>query len=96
MFIISITYTANIDQVDKCLEQHITFIDEQYALGDFSASGRKVPRTGGIIFSCVSSRSEIESIMKQDPFYKEQVAEFEITEFIPTKTSPGFSCILEN
>ena len=96
MFIISITYADSIDQVDKCLERHVTFIDEQYALGNFSASGRKVPRTGGIILSCVSSRSEIESIMKQDPFYREQLADFEITEFIPTKTSPDFACIIES
>ena len=47
MFIISLTYKVPLDRIDEELNNHVEFLKEQYALGNFQASGRKVPRTGG-------------------------------------------------
>jgi len=87
MFIINITYTTELENVDPFLEEHIEFLNEQYELGHFLASGRKVPRTGGIILSKVASRVELEKIIEKDPFKKNDLADYELTEFIPSKTS---------
>lgn len=95
MFIVSITYTSELDQVDKHIEDHVAYLDKQYSLGNFLASGRKVPRTGGIILSSVESLDELNTIVEQDPFYKSQVASYAITEFIPTKAAPNLVCLLE-
>lgn len=86
MFIISLTYIKPIEEVDALLEEHVEYLKEQYELGHFLASGRKVPRTGGIILTHAVSREDIETIITLDPFYRNQVAEYEVTEFCPTMT----------
>lgn len=86
MFIISLTYIKSLEEVDALLEEHIAYLKEQYALGNFLASGRKVPRTGGVILARAVSREEVETIITLDPFYRHQVASYEITEFSPTMT----------
>ena len=84
MFIISLTYIKPLEEVDALLEEHVVYLKEHYALGHFLASGRKVPRTGGVILARGVSREEIETIITLDPFYRHHVAEYEITEFSPT------------
>ncbi|MFA6630592.1 MAG: YciI family protein, partial [Sulfuricurvum sp.] len=68
---------------------------EQYALGHFLASGRKVPRTGGVILARGASCEEIEAIVTLDPFYRHGVAEYEITEFSPTMTVDALEFLRE-
>ena len=51
MFIISLTYTQSLEAIDQHLEAHVAFLKEQYAKGLFIASGRKVPRSGGVILA---------------------------------------------
>lgn len=87
MFIINITYKTDLKTVDSFLNQHIDFLNEQYQLGHFIASGRKVPRTGGIILSNIQNKAQLEEIILKDPFKKEELATYEIIEFVLSKTS---------
>ena len=50
MFVVLITYLKPISEIDAQLADHVRFLDEQYAKGLFLASGRQVPRTGGVIY----------------------------------------------
>jgi len=86
MFIIDLTYKTELEKVDHYLNEHIEFLNEQYELGNFLASGRKIPRTGGIILSRVENKSELEKIIEKDPFNINELADYELTEFIPSKT----------
>ncbi|WP_297891362.1 YciI family protein [Shewanella sp.] len=95
MFVVSLTYKKPIAEVEPHLAAHICYLDECYAKGIFIASGRKVPRTGGVILAKAESRAALEAILQQDPFYLEDVAEFEVIEFIPTKTAPGLEALIE-
>lgn len=95
MFIISLTYKETLEKVDKELDHHIQFLKDQYSLGNFIASGRKVPRTGGIIISQVKDKSELERIIQNDPFYKNDLAVYDLIEFIPSMTSDELKCFLE-
>ena len=90
MFIASLTYKVALDEVDKHLNDHVAYLKKQYADGNFIASGRKVPRTGGIILSNLETEDELRSILQEDPFYKMQIADYEITEFIPSMVGAGF------
>lgn len=94
MFIFDLTYIKPLSDVDAHLSQHIEFLNEYYDKQIFVCSGRKIPRTGGIILCNCSDMEEAKAIMKQDPFYKEKIAEYEITEFIPSKTSKEFAAVL--
>ena len=93
MFIVSLTYTAALDEVDKHLEAHVAYLKQEYAEGSFVASGRKIPRTGGIILSCMKNREELDAVIARDPFHKAGVAEYDITEFVPGMVAEGFEIL---
>lgn len=95
MFIVSVNYVKPLDQIDSFLEEHIEFLKVQYEKKAFIVSGRKVPRTGGIILAKTKDKKELDEILKQDPFYKNGVAEYDITEFIPSMTLPEFANLNE-
>lgn len=85
MFIITLTYTKPIEDVEKALNAHIEYLNKYYELNTFICSGRKVPRTGGVILCRAESIEHVWSIIKQDPFYQQDVANYEVIEFAPTK-----------
>lgn len=85
MFIITLTYQKNLDEVERHLADHISFLDKYYASGHFICSGRKNPRTGGVILAHRTNREDIKRIIQEDPFYQHQTASYEIIEMIPTK-----------
>ncbi|MCZ9884708.1 YciI family protein [Arthrobacter sp. B2a2-09] len=87
LFVIDLTYLADIVEVERYLDEHRDFLERQYKAGIFLASGRKEPRTGGVILAS-GTRSAIADALEDDPFKKHHVAEYSITEFVPTKTSP--------
>lgn len=87
MFVVSLTYTVDLNQVDQVLQQHIAYLDEQYRLGHFLASGRKEPRTGGVILATAADRAELEAILAQDPFYQAELALYDITEVIVSRAA---------
>ena len=90
MFIVSLTYIVDLEEVDKLLPKHIEYLKKQYEEGTFIASGRKIPRTGGVIFSKLDTIKELEKVLNQDPFKINNLAKYEIQEFIPSMTSDDF------
>lgn len=95
MFIINLTYKSDIERIDKFLEDHNKFLNKQYALGKFIASGRKIPRTGGIILSKLDNKSELEEIIEKDPFKMNGLADYELTEFVVSKASEEMSVLMK-
>ncbi len=94
MFIFNLTYIKPLTVVERVLSAHIAYLDEHYADQSFLCSGPKEPRTGGVILCNCPSREEAEEIMRQDPFYKEDIARYEIIEFTPSKSAEVLSKIL--
>ncbi|SFB74401.1 Uncharacterized conserved protein YciI, contains a putative active-site phosphohistidine [Flexibacter flexilis DSM 6793] len=90
MFLISLTYKKDLQELDAHLPAHSAFLDKYYQAGKLIVSGRKVPRTGGIILAHQLTRTELEQILTEDPFYTNGLADYEITEFTPTKHAPEF------
>lgn len=88
MFIISLTYQKSLEEVDAHLSAHVEFLKMHYAKGVFIASGRKIPRDGGVIVALSPTRSDIEAVIALDPFYIHGVAQYDIIEFVPSMTSP--------
>ena len=95
MFIISLTYKYPLTEVDKHLEAHVAYLQQQYADGYFIASGRKIPRTGGLIIAKAASREELEAILAKDPFAKADLADYDITEFTASMVAAGFENLQE-
>jgi len=89
MFVILVTYKKSLEVVDKHIADHATFLDQGYEKNYFLVSGRKNPRTGGVIISQLTDRSQLENIIKHDPFYTHEIADYEIIEFVPGKFHPN-------
>ena len=81
MFVIELTYTAPLADIDASMRAHVTFLKKYYAAGNFLVSGRKVPREGGIILAVGDSREQIEAIAREDPFYARGLADVRVVEF---------------
>ena len=78
MYIVSLNYIKEVSEVEKYLEEHIKFLEKYYEMGKFICSGRKNPRTGGVILLNAESLAEVESIILEDPFNANEIAEYEI------------------
>lgn len=96
MYIISLTYKVSLDIVNQHLNSHIDYLDEQYKLGNFQVSGRKVPRTGGIILSTLKDKQQLVAVLEKDPFKIHNLATYDIIEFVPSKTSDEFAFLQEH
>lgn len=94
MFVIKLTYTKPLEVVTNLRPAHLEFLDKYYAKNVFVASGRQNPPVGGIIIATHTSKEELEKIIKEDPFYIEKVAEYEITEFSPNKFNPAIKDLI--
>jgi uncharacterized protein YciI len=81
MFIIELTYTADLARIDAAMRAHMQFVNAHYASGHFIVSGRKIPRAGGIIVAVGRDRAEIEAIAQQDPFVTKGLATARVVEF---------------
>jgi len=81
MFVVELIYKVDLAEIDAHMVAHVKFLKKYYASGNFLVSGRKIPRDGGIILAVGKSRSDIEAIVKEDPFHEHGLADFRIIEF---------------
>ncbi|WP_320175200.1 YciI family protein [Maridesulfovibrio sp.] len=95
MYILNLSYIKPLENIDALLEEHIKFLEKYYKKGLFIASGRKVPRTGGIILTKNIGLEQLEKAINEDPFKREGVAEYEIIQFIPTMMADGYEILKE-
>jgi uncharacterized protein YciI len=84
MFLILLQYIRPLTAIEHYLDAHLAFLEKYYQSGQFILSGRRKPRSGGLILCKASSRKEVEQIIAEDPFDKYQLALYEIIEFEPT------------
>lgn len=94
MFVIKLTYKASIAKIDELRPDHLKFLDQYYENGLFLASGRQEPLVGGIIIALGDDKTKIEDVIKQDPFYQYDVADFEIIQFHANKFHPKLKDLL--
>ena len=88
MFILSLTYIAPFDEIDEQIEAHMEWVKKGYDDGHFIASGRRVPRTGGVILA-KGERAAMEAFCATDPFVMYGVAQYDIAEVAFSTVVPG-------
>ena len=81
MFVIELAYKVGLDQIDAAMKSHVAFLRRYYAAGNFVASGRKVPRDGGVILAVAESKQALDAIVREDPFVSRGLADYRIIEF---------------
>jgi uncharacterized protein YciI len=80
MLVIELTYLKPLSEVNLFVDEHRAFINKYTQQGIFITSGPKVPRDGGVILSHADC-DVIDEIIKEDPFCREQIAEFRFIQF---------------
>lgn len=88
MFILTLRYIVPLADVDRHYDDHIAWLEDGYASGMFLASGREVPRRGGVILAR-GERSDVEAMAARDPFVTGRVATCDVSEFDITTTVDG-------
>jgi uncharacterized protein YciI len=80
-----------LEEVDRLIDGHKAYLERNYAAGRFIVSGRREPRTGGVILARAASTADIEAVIAEDPFSQEGVAEYQVVEFLPGTWADGFA-----
>ena len=94
LFVVVLTYVVDIDEIATHRPAHLEFLDQHYKAGVFVVSGRQVPLQGGLIIARNKTRSELEELFKDDPFYQHQLARYDIYEFTPNRFAEGLEATL--
>ncbi len=94
MFLVLLTYTQPLAQVDAHLDEHRAFLQRHYASGALLLSGRKEPREGGVILARAASLAELQALLAEDPFQRHGLADYQIVPFTPTLAAPGLEHLL--
>ncbi len=88
MFVVLLHYVKPLETVDQHMKAHMTFVRACYREKVFLVSGRRVPRTGGVILARAPSKEELVEIIERDPFVVEGIATYEIIEFNSSQCAP--------
>ncbi|WP_422084339.1 YciI family protein [Variovorax sp.] len=89
MFIVTLTYIRPLEELDALMDAHVAWLKKHYESGLFVASGRQVPRKGGVILARSGDRAALEALLARDPFVQDGVARTDVIEFVPSMTAPG-------
>lgn len=95
MFLVVLEYIRPIEEVEKYLAEHVAYLDKKYEEKKIIFSGRRNPRIGGVILINEKDKTIADQIVHEDPFYKNEVAKFDIIEFTPSKYDPRFASLVE-
>ena len=94
MFVVTLTYAVEPARVQAASDAHLAWVDRQFDAGVFVASGRSVPRTGGVIMARGVSREELDRLLATDPFAEQALATYDVKEFEPRRAAPGLEGLL--
>ncbi len=95
MYIIELTYIVPLEELDAHMTDHVKYLHKYYKQNKFVTSGRKVPRTGGIILALADSLEEVNQVISEDPFFIHNLAEFKVTEFQTSQMHPLMKPLLK-
>ncbi|QFI54616.1 YciI family protein [Aeromonas simiae] len=96
MFVVTLTYVRALAEIDALIPAHVEWLKAHYAAGHFLASGRRVPRTGGVILAHGLTREALEQVLASDPFRLAGVADYEVLEFVPSMSAAGLEALQES
>ena len=91
--VIILRYVVPIEEIDRHMADHVAWLTRGYAEGVFLASGRQVPRTGGVILTRGHKR-EVEALVATDPFVASGAAVADVIEFTASMAASGFTALL--
>jgi len=94
IYVAVLTYVRPVEEIDAQMQAHVAWLRKGYEDGVFLASGRRIPRTGGVILARGDSLEAIESRLSEDPFQRLGLAKVEIIPFQASMTAEALKDIV--
>lgn len=81
IYVIVLIYVKPLEKVDSQIPEHVEWLKKGYSDGVCLASGRRVPRNGGVIIAKYDCAESLEELPRQDRFQNINIAKSEIIPF---------------
>jgi len=94
MFLVMINYKKPIERVDQFVGLHREYLNQHYENNSFIVSGPRNPRIGGVMLSHLKNKEDLMKIIYNDPYFINDVADYEVIEFNPVKYHADFAKFL--
>lgn len=91
IYVAILSYIRPLEEIDAQIPAHLEWLREGYEDGIFLASGRRIPRTGGVILARGETLDGLKARMQKDPFQRLGLATVEIIPFEASMTSDTLS-----
>jgi uncharacterized protein YciI len=75
MYILFINFTKSLQDIQPVFPAHLEFIDAHIKTGKFILSGGLTGKPAGMALANVNNGDELQALLAEDPFVREQVAE---------------------
>ena len=93
MCVVLLAYDAPLEAIDAAMSRHVAWLDAAYAEDLVVASGRRVPRTGGVVVMR-GDRAGVEALVATDPFVAEGLARAEVIAFTASMAAPALAALV--
>ncbi|TCS96793.1 YciI family protein [Hazenella coriacea] len=90
MFLVLIHYKLPYEEVQNYVQAHRDYLEGLYQQKKLIVSGPMKDLTGGVILMNVQTEEEAQEIITHDPYYINQVGEYEVIPFSPVKSDIKF------
>ena len=90
LFVIILTYIGPIEEINRRLDAHRSWLAGHYRAGRFLLSGPLAPRSGGLVLARCENREVLEAMLADDPFAIHGLAAYEIKAFNPSLRAGDF------
>jgi uncharacterized protein YciI len=84
MFIVILTFSKPVEEIDRHLAAHKVWIKKGFDDGVFVLAGSQRPRTGGALLALGDDRASLEARIALDPFVQNEVVSAQILQVVPT------------
>ncbi|MGW7102873.1 YciI family protein [Streptomyces sp. NPDC054838] len=89
MFVVTVTYTAPPDEVDRWRPAHGDWLNQLISRQLLLVAGRQVPLVGGVYLAPRMPAEELDRLLATDPYVLKGVAAHSVVEFTPLLVAAG-------
>ncbi|MER6949065.1 YciI family protein [Nonomuraea sp. NPDC000554] len=89
MFVVTVTYTAPLDEVDRWRPAHGDWLNHLISQRLLLLAGRQVPLVGGVYLAPRMPAEELDRLLATDPYVLNGVAAHTVVEFTPMLVATG-------
>ncbi|MER6775865.1 MULTISPECIES: YciI family protein [unclassified Streptomyces] len=93
MFIVTVTYTAPLEDVEPWRPAHGDWLERQLSSGSLLVAGRRKPLVGGVYLAPGMPAEDLDRLLATDPYVLGGVAEHTVLEFTPHLVVPGLEAL---